>query len=170
MSRAGATAERTTRRAREKTEFIVRDGLVVVAMHEWLTEEQNRVENAKHNLLSRLNDLGIPVSSEPYLIEGGLEELYPPHQRVCVNVDGLVFNYFAGSKGTHQDYPPCIQLVLARCASCGNGKPMMREVWSLADCAFPATDHGKHAIQRYKCGGDHCKNAAKVTAVDGNPV
>ena len=144
MSRAGASATRQAREFTGTITDIADKGLLVAATERYAIEENQRVEHAEKRLLRILAMMGIPAD-EPFILED-FESHYPPHQRVCVRVEGLIFNHWQDKKENEEG----VQLIVGRCSECGD-LPALKNIKSIADIAYIATAHGQGFIERYKC-------------------
>lgn len=145
MSKAGAEALRQRKDYAQGVADIETKGVLVSAMEAWTQKEQRRVEHAGARLRHLAATLGIPWTTEAYVLDD-FEKEYPPHNRVCVNVAGLTLNYYAGDK----DHAEAVWLIIGKCISCGL-RPNLLPVRELADLAYPATPHGQHDIETFRC-------------------
>jgi hypothetical protein len=141
MSKSGALAMRAAATLAQVAE----EGIEKASTRAHEERVAKKVEQAKRHIVQLLLPIVGPVAEEPFVLED-FADLYDNDGRVCVRIDGLLFNYLAATARR----PACVCIVDGRCTDCGK-RPRLMEVHDLADIGALFTKPGRKAREEFRC-------------------
>lgn len=151
MSKGGGIASGLARRLAET----MAPGLRKAAEVAWEAREERRTAVAEERIVALAAKIIGPVEVEPYVTTiGKLAERWPEHQRVCIDIDGVTLNYWAGNS----ESPEALHVLHGVCVDCKKA-PALSSGNSLESIGAALYSPTTAALrENYRCA--ECKKAA----------